>query len=67
VTPRSKASAALTAIKLLHTAIGAFFAGCTIAIPIVGALSEFRWVAIRTGLMLAECAVLAANKGALPD
>ena len=53
-------------IKLLHTAIWLFFAGCIVAIPIAGAWSEFRWAAILIGLVLVECAVLAVNRGACP-
>jgi hypothetical protein len=66
VKSRPEQHAALIAIKLLHTAIWAFFAGCTIAIPIAGALGEFRWAAILTGLMLVECSVLAVNQGRCP-
>jgi hypothetical protein len=56
----------LTGIKLLHTAIWLFFAGCIVAIPIAGAWRQFRWAAVLSGLVLVECAVLAMNKGRCP-
>jgi hypothetical protein len=36
----------LAGIKLLHTAIWFFFAGCIVAIPIAGAWHQFRWAAV---------------------
>ena len=36
------------------------------AIPFAGVWNQFRWVAILTGLVLAECLVLAVNKGGCP-
>lgn len=57
---------ALVAIKLLHTAVWAFFAGCIVAIPIAGALGAFRWAAILSGAVLFECAILACNRGRCP-
>jgi hypothetical protein len=56
----------LTTIKLLHTLIWAFLAGSILALPVVGVLRRFRWAAILTGLVLLECAVLAANGGRCP-
>jgi hypothetical protein len=56
----------LIGIKLLHTAIWFFFAGCIVAIPFAGARSQFRWVAVLTGLVLVECAVIAVNRGRCP-
>jgi hypothetical protein len=56
----------LVGIKLLHTAIWLFFAGCIVAIPIAGALHRFRWAVILTGLVLVECAILAMNRGRCP-
>jgi ketosteroid isomerase-like protein len=49
-------------IKLLHTAIWLFFAGCIVAIPIAGDWCQFRWVAVLSGLVLVECAVRAMNQ-----
>ena len=57
---------ALVAVKLLHTAVWAFFAGCVVAIPIAGAGRHFRAAAILSGLVLLECGILAANRGRCP-
>jgi hypothetical protein len=56
----------LTWIKLAHTLVWLFFAGCIVAIPIAGALRQFRWAAVLTGLVLLECAILALNRGRCP-
>lgn len=56
----------LAGIKLLHTAIWLFFVVCIVAIPVVGALRQFQWFAILTGLVLIECAVIALNRGRCP-
>jgi hypothetical protein len=56
----------LAGIKLLHTAVWLFFAGCIVAIPLAGAWRQFRWAAVLTGLVLVECAVLAVNRGRCP-
>jgi hypothetical protein len=56
----------LAGIKLLHTAVWLFFAGCIVAIPFAGARHQFRWAAVLTGLVLIECAVLAVNRGRCP-
>lgn len=53
-------------IKLLHTTIWFFFAGCIVAIPIAGACRQFRWTAALSGIVLVECAVLAMNRGRCP-
>ena len=56
----------LVQIKLLHTAIWFFFAGCIVAIPVVGGRGHYMWAAVLTGFVLVECAVLAANRGRCP-
>jgi hypothetical protein len=56
----------LLGIKLLHTAIWLFFAGCIVAIPIAGARHQFRWAAVLSGMVWAECAVLLLNRGRCP-
>jgi hypothetical protein len=63
---RCRQKSMLVGIKLLHTAVWLFFAGCIVAIPFAGALHEFRWAAVLTALVLAECAVLAVNRGRCP-
>jgi hypothetical protein len=56
----------LIAIKLLHTVVWAFFAGCIVGIPVAGFLGQFGWAVALVGLVLVECAVLAANRGRCP-
>ena len=56
----------LVRIKLLHTAVWFVVAGCIVAIPIAGARSQYLWAAAMTGVVLIECIVLAANRGACP-
>jgi hypothetical protein len=56
----------LEGIKLFHTAIWLFFAGCIVAIPFAGAWRQFRFAVVLTGLVLIECAVLVINRGRCP-
>lgn len=56
----------MVTIKLLHTAIWLFFAGCIVAIPFAAARDHFRWVTVLTGLVLVECLVIALNRGHCP-
>ncbi|HEY3444209.1 MAG TPA: hypothetical protein VGK29_25890 [Paludibaculum sp.] len=56
----------LGGIRLLHTVVWFFFAGCIVAVPIAGALGHFRWAAILSGLVWVECAVLALNRCRCP-
>ena len=56
----------LVAIKLVHTVVWLFFAGCIVAIPIAGVRREFRLAAILSGVVLLECAVLALNRMRCP-
>lgn len=56
----------LVAVKLLHTAVWLFFVACIVAIPFAGALRRFSWAAASFGLVLLECAILAANRGRCP-
>ncbi len=56
----------LTAIKLLHTLIWAFLAGCILVLPVAGVLRRFRWAAILTVIVLLEGVVLAVNGGRCP-
>jgi hypothetical protein len=66
VQPASERNPVLVGIKLLHTAIWLFFAGCIVAIPVAGARRLFLWAAALSGLVLVECAVLAVNRGRCP-
>lgn len=56
----------LVAVKLLHTAVWTFFVACIVAIPVAAGLHHFTWAAAFFGLVLLECAILAANRGRCP-
>lgn len=56
----------LGGVKLLHTVVWFFFAACIVAVPIAGALGQFQWAAILSGLVWIECAVLAVNRCRCP-
>ncbi len=56
----------LVAIKLLHTAIWAFFAGCIVAIFFAGAVRRFQLAAVLSVMVLIECAVILVNHGRCP-
>jgi len=56
----------LIAIKLLHTMIWAFLAGCIVVLPVLAVLRRFRWAAIISVVVLLECGVLAFNGGKCP-
>lgn len=54
--------ASLRTIKLLHTAVWAFFVGCIIAIPIFAFLRLYTAAVALIGVVLVEVIVLAANR-----
>ena len=56
----------LRRIKILHTLVWCFFVSCIAAIPIAGAMRQFRWAAVFSVLVWVECAVLACNRGVCP-
>jgi hypothetical protein len=62
----SKRISVLVWIKLVHTAMWLFFAGCIVAIPLAGARRQFLLAIALSGLVLVECAVLAVNRGRCP-
>jgi hypothetical protein len=66
MTTRSRHVEALVAIKLLHTAVWAVMAGCIVALPITALLHRFNWAKILTVIILAECGLLALNRGRCP-
>ena len=51
----------LISIKLLHTVVWAFFAGCVVAIPIAATLNQFAVAAWLSGIVFLEVLVLLAN------
>ena len=60
--PRRPAhQSALHAIKLLHTAVWAVFAGSIVAIPLLALAGAFRWASILALLVLLEVLVLLFN------
>lgn len=64
--PTTKQVRVLLWIKLLHTVIWLFFAGCILAIPIAGVQNRFRLATFLTVLVLIECAILVANRWHCP-
>ena len=66
VNPQSRQTPVLLWIKLLHTTIWLFFAGCIVAIPFAGAWRQFLWAAVLSGVVLFECLILAINRGRCP-
>lgn len=56
----------LTAIKLVHTAVWAFFAACILALPFFAITHRLDWALGATALILVECAALALNRGRCP-
>ena len=61
-----EANRTLAGIKLAHTVAWAFFAGCIVAIPVVGWRGRFLWAAVLSGVVLIECAVLVMNRWRCP-
>lgn len=59
-------SRALTAIKVAHTVVWAFFAGCIVAIPLASWHGEHRAAAGLAALVAFEVAVLALNRWSCP-
>ena len=56
----------LTAIKLLHTAIWAFLVACIVMIPVFSLANRLDWALGMSVIVLAECGVLALNRGRCP-
>ena len=56
----------LTAVKVLHTIIWAFFAACIVTIPVFAWAEMYGAVLWLTGIVLVEILVLALNGWACP-
>lgn len=56
----------LLAIKVAHTVVWAFFAGCILAIPVVVAQDRLGTGAVLAGVVLVEVAVLLLNRMRCP-
>jgi hypothetical protein len=61
-----KPQPAVVAIKLLHTAVWAFFVACILAVPIAAGLHRFRLAGLAAALILLECLVLVLNRWRCP-
>lgn len=56
----------LRTIKLLHTAVWAFFAGCIVLIPIAALSDELRLAITLAAITSVEVVILAANRWTCP-
>ncbi|MEO8451182.1 MAG: hypothetical protein ABI647_15400 [Gemmatimonadota bacterium] len=59
-------SAALTAVKTVHTIAWAFFAGCIVAIPVVSWRGQHRAAAWLAAIVLVEVGILVLNRWRCP-
>jgi hypothetical protein len=57
MTPRN----ALMLVRVVHTVVWAFFAGCILAVPLAALTGHLRWATALTAVVLVECVVLAVN------
>lgn len=57
---------ALVAVKLLHTVVWALLAACIFALPVVGLINRMDWAAGLSVVVLAECGIIAFNRGRCP-
>lgn len=64
--PGLSPSRSLVAVKLLHSVIWAFFAGCIIAVPIYAWLGRPRLAAALIAVVFGEVAVLLLNRMRCP-
>jgi hypothetical protein len=62
----SRPASSLIAIKLLHTGVWAVIAGCIVALPVVALINRLDWAAALSVVVLAECGVIALNRGRCP-
>ncbi len=56
----------LTAIRILHTVVWAFFAACIVAIPLAAWHGKFRVAAWCSAIVLVEVLVLLCNRWRCP-
>lgn len=61
-----RSSTALIAVKLVHTLVWAFFAGCVVLLPFVAHRGRFDIAAVLVGFVLLETLVLALNRWRCP-
>lgn len=61
-----KAEAALLAIRIIHTIVWAFFAGCIVAIPVAAYSGNLRLAALLIAAVFVEITVLLINRWSCP-
>lgn len=66
VTDAARAASSLRLIKIVHTVVWAFFAGCIVAIPILGWRGELRTATVLIAVVAVEVLVLAVNRWSCP-
>ena len=64
--PMTSAATALRRVKLLHTAIWAFFAGCVVAIPVLALAGPLQGAVLSIAAVSVEVAILALNRWRCP-
>ncbi len=57
----ASATTSLRTVKLVHTAVWAFFAGSILAIPVLASAQRVRAAFVLIGIVLVEVVVLAVN------
>lgn len=60
------AAGRLRAVKLVHTLAWAFFAACTLAIPVLGWMRRHEAAAVFAGIVTVEVLILGFNKWRCP-
>jgi len=61
VKPSARGSRTLVAIKVAHTLVWAFLAGCILVLPLLAWMGRFGLAAILSIVIWAECAILLLN------
>lgn len=61
-----KTEAALVAIRIIHTIVWAFFAGCIVAIPVAAYYGNLRLAALLIAAVFVEITVLLINRWSCP-
>ncbi|HXI91050.1 MAG TPA: hypothetical protein VNO24_13620 [Blastocatellia bacterium] len=64
--PTTSQSNALRAVKLVHTAVWAFFASCILAIPVLAWRANYGYASLLIGIVFVEVLVLVLNDWRCP-
>lgn len=59
-------AASLRAVKVVHTIVWAFFAGCIIAIPVYAATGDLQTATVLIGIVALEVAIILINRWRCP-